>query len=102
MPYKNVDAQREYQKNWQREHARKPTPEERKAKRKRYQEKHPEKHKAQRAVHQRVYRKKWAPASFFQCTDCDDQAKHYHHEDYSQKLNVEPLCLSCHAKRHHK
>jgi hypothetical protein len=102
MPYKDVDVQREFQRKYQQERARKPTTEEKKAYRKRYQEKYPEKYKAQRAVSQKVYRKRWPPATFFQCTDCDDKAKHYHHEDYSQKLNVEPLCHSCHAKRHHK
>jgi hypothetical protein len=34
------------------------------------------------------------------CKGCGEQAKHYHHEDYSKPLEVTPLCISCHKKRH--
>lgn len=101
MPYNDVDVQREFQRNWKRQHGRKPTPDEKRAHRKAYREKHPEKVKAQSLVGRRVYRKKWPQAGLFSCTDCDNKADQYHHEHYEQPTSVEPLCKSCHYKRHH-
>ncbi len=40
------------------------------------------------------------PASCLICTDCNKQARHYHHEMYCYPLHVTPLCASCHSKRH--
>lgn len=57
---------------------------------------------ARRMITNRVIRKKMPPASFFLCTDCDKRAEHYHHEDYSIWWSVEPLCHSCHGKKHRK
>ena len=58
--------------------------------------------KARKMIKNRVHRKKMPHASFFLCTDCDDRAVHYHHEDYSLWWSVEPLCHACHGKRHRK
>ena len=35
------------------------------------------------------------------CNQCDQPAKHYHHADYSKPLEVEALCVKCHASMHH-
>jgi len=40
------------------------------------------------------------PASYLVCVDCNEQARHYHHEMYCYPLHVIPLCASCHSKRH--
>lgn len=38
------------------------------------------------------------------CADCGGQGQHYHHESYEPEhwLDVVPLCVSCHKKRHAK
>ena len=100
MPYSNVDVQREFQRNWRKQHGRKPTVEEKRAYRKAYKDKYPEKHKAQKLVARRVYNKRWPKVGLFTCTDCDNKAVNYHHEHYDQPTSVEPLCHSCHGKRH--
>jgi hypothetical protein len=41
-------------------------------------------------------------ASVFKCSDCNAQAGHFHHEDYSLWWSVEPLCHKCHGVRHRK
>ena len=58
--------------------------------------------KARNMIRNRINRKKIPHPSFFLCTDCNKHAKHYHHEDYSLWWSVEPLCHSCHGKRHRK
>jgi hypothetical protein len=58
--------------------------------------------KARNMIKNRINRKKIPHPSFFLCTDCNKHAKHYHHEDYSLWWSVEPLCHSCHGKRHRK
>jgi hypothetical protein len=58
--------------------------------------------KARGMIKNRVNRKKMPPASFFLCTDCNNKAQHYHHEDYSLWWSIEPLCFVCHGKRHRK
>jgi hypothetical protein len=58
--------------------------------------------KARGMIGNRIDRKKMPHPSFFLCTDCDASAAHYHHEDYSIWWSVEPLCYSCHGKRHRK
>ena len=60
------------------------------------------KQSARARVNRRVSKNVWPRAAFFKCTDCNVSAAHYHHEDYSQWWNVEPLCTSCHGLRHHK
>ena len=56
--------------------------------------------KARKMIKNRLNRKKMPYASFFLCTDCNDRAQHYHHEDYSLWWSIEPLCHACHGKRH--
>ena len=58
--------------------------------------------KARKMIKNRLNRKKMPHASFFLCTDCDQRAVHYHHEDYNLWWSVEPLCHACHGKRHQK
>ena len=56
--------------------------------------------KARKMILNRLYRKKMPHASFFLCTDCNNHAAEYHHEDYSLWWFIEPLCRACHGKRH--
>ena len=35
----------------------------------------------------------------FLCADCQQPAKCYDHRDYNKPLDVEPVCMSCNAKR---
>ena len=101
MPYKDPDKQRAWQRTYQRRRkAVAGRSVNKTATNKRWELNNPEKVRAQRLVATRVKRKKWPKASFFKCTDCDLQAVHYHHEDYSLWWSVEPLCISCHYKRH--
>jgi hypothetical protein len=67
-----------------------------------YAELHPERILAKKAVHEAIRRKQIAPAKKCKCADCGKQAHHLHHESYAeeQRLNVIPLCRSCHRKRH--
>lgn len=66
----------------------------------RYRARNPQKASAQRWVQHQVERKNWPPVGFFRCSDCDARAQNYHHEDYELRWSVEPLCTSCHGKRH--
>ena len=59
-----------------------------------------EKNAARSKVGHRIRSGEWPQASFFICTDCSLPAKEYHHEDYDLWWSVEPLCLTCHGKRH--
>ena len=59
-----------------------------------------EKEQSQRLVSKRTRNKEWPKATLFKCAKCENQAEHYHHEDYSRWWDVEPLCRSCHVKRH--
>ena len=101
MPYKDPDKQRA----WQREYRRKRKAElgrplNKTTNNKRWARKNPDKVRAQRMVGNRIQHNKWPKACFFKCTDCTNQAAHYHHEDYSLWWSVEPLCVLCHGKRH--
>lgn len=101
MSYKDPDRQRAWQREYQRRRkallGRSPT---KNTANNQWKLRNPEKVRAQQLVSKRVSRGKWPKASFFKCTDCNLQAVHYHHEDYSLWWSVEPLCLSCHYKRH--
>ena len=56
---------------------------------------------ARARVGNRVRRfKTWPRPEFFLCSDCDAKAMEYHHEDYELWWSVEPLCKTCHVKRH--
>ena len=108
MPYKSIEARRLANRKWR----EKVGPEYWRA----YTERNKERIKEQKArsraadrqksnararVSYRVnYQHAWPPAVIFKCSDCSAQAEHYHHEDYSQWWNVEPLCTRCHGIRH--
>ena len=108
MPYKSIEARRAANRRWRekaikagyfRDYANqnKERIKEQKA-RSRAAGRH--KNNARRKVQYMVQSGQWPPATFWLCNDCDKKAQHYHHEDYSQPLNVEPLCTRCHGIRH--
>ena len=97
----SIEEKRAYGREHYKTYKAKPlTVEQKRIKRDRYAAKHPEKVKAQQLVRNRFSKGKWPRASFFLCADCDNHAAHYHHEHYDQPTSVEPLCVSCHNKRH--
>lgn len=67
---------------------------------KRYQDSHPQETSAHRAVNDAVRYGNLAPIHTRKCAKCNSQAVHYHHEDYSNKLDVVPLCQKCHQRVH--
>jgi hypothetical protein len=95
-----MEAHRAYNREWARLNPRSYSPEHGAIKREAYKAKHPEKVKAQQLVRNRINKGRWPRASFFGCTDCSEQAAHYHHEHYDQPASVEPLCTTCHGIRH--
>ena len=109
MPFKDPAKAREWARKRYRENAeyregRKKEasrqPEARHAQYERTKEGLKERNSARSKVRNRVRSKKWASPALFTCTDCSAKAEHYHHENYSQWWNVEPLCQVCHGKRH--
>ena len=100
MPYKDIEKQRAYAREWRRNKGTPPTKEKNKQYRDAYQSKYPEKYAAQRYVANHVRARRWPKASIFLCAECDSHAQEYHHEDYTQPALVEPLCIPCHHKRH--
>jgi len=62
--------------------------------------KHPDKYRARQKVQYAIRSGKLPRAKECICFDCNNQASHYHHEDYLKPLEVIPLCNSCHRKRH--
>ena len=108
MPYKSIEARRAANRRWRakavkagywrdyteqnKERVKQQKAESRKRNRL--------KENARRKVRYQVESGRWPDATFWQCTDCNAKAAHYHHEDYSQPLNVEPLCTQCHGIRH--
>lgn len=61
----------------------------------------PEKIKARRAVNQRVRRGIIPPASDLKCHSCGHQSSQYHHWKgyaFENRLDVVPVCISCHKK----
>jgi hypothetical protein len=112
MPFKDPNKQLEYMRQWRINNKQK-TKEDYKnwslsAKGKELLRKREErltgttKAKARLMIKNRLNRKKMPHPSFFLCTDCDQRATHYHHEDYSLWWSIEPLCHTCHGKRHRK
>ena len=68
----------------------------------RYHQENGDKYLAAKALQKAIYHKVMPPAKECTCADCGKQATHYHHESYAEqdRLNVIPLCGSCHKKRH--
>ena len=62
----------------------------------------PEKQNAKKAVRYAVKTGRLAPASACECNDCGKPAQHLHHHSYEveHRLDVVPLCASCHRIRH--
>lgn len=63
---------------------------------------HPRQKKAHNAVNYAVRAGVLPHVSEKTCTDCGEQAQHYHHESYEKAdwLKVIPLCSLCHKARH--
>jgi len=70
----------------------------------RYREADPNRYAAAIAVKDAIRSRQLPPAKECVCADCGGQAQHYHHESYApeHRLDVVPLCASCHKKRHAK
>jgi hypothetical protein len=63
----------------------------------RYSAKYPEKRFAKTEVYKAVAAGKLPRVNTLTCHRCHvNQAKHYHHPDYSKPLDVIPLCVQCH------
>lgn len=62
------------------------------------------KERATKAIERRITRGKMLPAICYPCSRCGKQARDYHHPSYlpEDRLNVVPLCRSCHVKVHHQ
>ena len=62
----------------------------------RYRKRFPDRYKAQTALNNAVRDERIVKLS--RCSDCGATAKlHAHHEDYSKPLDVQWLCVPCHA-----
>lgn len=59
--------------------------------------------KEKRAAHQAVqYALRKGKLKRLPCESCGEPKSHAHHRDYSQKLDVQWLCVVCHKKEHRK
>ena len=105
MPYKDIEKRREANRRWRAKAIKegyyrdyfaenKERVKEQKAESRRFHRDH---ENARRRVNYRVESGQWPPARFFQCSDCNAQAQHYHHEDYLLWWSVEPLCTKWNA-----
>lgn len=65
-----------------------------------YAAKHPERMRAIDAVRRAIEAGRISPVRTQKCSVCGTQAQDYHHADYAKKLEVIPLCKSCHGKLH--
>ncbi len=56
------------------------------------------------AVRNAIQSRKLKPVMECQCVDCGGRARHYHHESYEpeNRLDVVPLCVPCHKRRHRR
>lgn len=71
--------------------------------RQKYHDSHENELLARREVRQAVVTGKIPPASDLDCVTCGGEAKEYHHyRGYSKgnRLDIVPLCYSCHGKEH--
>ncbi len=70
---------------------------------KRYISRNPQKMRARRTVREAVIRGKIPPVHTLKCSECGEQASHYHHHlgyEDEHRLSVVPTCASCHGKIH--
>ena len=107
MPYKDIELRREKNRRWRAANPgyyaayRLRDPEGYDARIRESKRRHPLQESAREFVRKRVNTQRlWPVASFFKCSDCDQQAQEYHHEDYDLPWSVEPLCHKCHGIRH--
>ena len=96
----NRQARTEYQRQW-REENRDKVSSYNAARRERKGDQYAIEEAARTKVNYRIRCGLWPKPKVFICTDCGSaKAQEYHHEDYNQWWNVEPLCRSCHLDRH--
>lgn len=65
----------------------------------RYYQRYPERYRAERAVNRAVKKGELPPISECRCVLCEKPAHHYHHHygyDEAHRLDVVPVCASCH------
>ncbi len=62
----------------------------------------PYKRSAKTAILLLIKRKRLLPAKNYRCVECGNQALDFHHQSYrvEDRLNVVPICRSCHVKVH--
>jgi len=65
-----------------------------------YIRRHPERRNARYAIRRAVETNKMPRPTQLQCEYCENQAEHYHHDDYNRPLDVTPLCRLCHEDLH--
>ena len=61
---------------------------------------YPEQKKAGNAITSAITAGRISPAKTKRCAICGEQAKHYHHPDYSKPFEIIPLCIICHKENH--
>lgn len=66
-----------------------------------YTAKYPERKRAANKLNNERKRGRLLPASTHNCAECGARAQEYHHPDYSEPLEVVPLCRRCHRKWHY-
>ena len=65
-----------------------------------YRQKHPNEQKVRTMIGNAVRDGKLPRAFKYHCKICGNQARDYHHPDYSKPLEVIPLCRKCHKIVH--
>lgn len=65
-----------------------------------YRKNNPERTKAHYKVTDEIRAGRLQSANNFQCRFCNNQAAHYHHDDYSKPLEIIPVCPQCHIDIH--
>lgn len=65
-----------------------------------YRASHPERIRAKNMVHRHIRAGHIPHPTTQTCIVCGCQAEHYHHVDYSQPLDVVPVCTKCHRLIH--